>query len=688
MPKKGPKAPGGGGGEEPVGGIFIDGTPNSDRLTGGEGNDSIRGGLGDDKINGRGGVDIAVYDGSINDYDLRLGNRGIWNVTDENPANGDEGRDELKSIEQLQFSDYTYNLNGDNPTVITMESTTIYAVAGEIVTFDMHSYDVDDSYSFQLYDRGGTSDHITVSQPYWAVEDLGEHGRIIDSTITIKQNGSADAMGLSDFSRGYLAQDETETVTLTFRAGSEFNGWTYQEVDVVYVGVNDAPTLDAITNITVVEDAGPVSLDLAQFADDIDSDDTGATLTYTLLSGPEDIAVTIDGTVLTVDPGDGFQVLSADEFEEFTVEVQGTDRHGATTEIREIAIRLDGADDPLTLYNTADGKPDYAALGINPFATTSLGILNALFDDPGYLSLFGFTDGDDTLAIQADDLLHFAADDFFFEGRTTNYDSLPIVTESGNDTLLIALTGDAVEFQFNDISTGEGRDVVAIDVQTAFGIESFGNDISTGANDDQVFINIETPGVIQYAANDIRTGSGNDVVYVDVKSTRSDGGPSSLSPFANNDINLGSGNDRLTIDLETPNGIDVGINGAINAGSGDDIVEISNAGSSLSDDAFSSFRTLGLYSDIILGDGDDVFIFDVRAFDGEGASAAIIGGSYIGDDDTGFDTVFLETGNIADFDVTKTGDSDWTIIQDGQTLRLFDIEEVIALDGSIGDMFI
>ena len=63
-------------------GVFIDGTADADRLVGGGGDDTLRGGLGDDRLTGRDGVDVAVYDGSIDDFDLRLGHRGIWYVTD------------------------------------------------------------------------------------------------------------------------------------------------------------------------------------------------------------------------------------------------------------------------------------------------------------------------------------------------------------------------------------------------------------------------------------------------------------------------------------------------------------------------------------------------------------------------------------------------------------------------------
>ncbi|WP_375254635.1 VCBS domain-containing protein [Yoonia sp.] len=687
MAPKSTKKPGGGGNDDgtPDPGLVLIGTDDDDRLTGGSGDDFIRGGFGNDKINGRDGYDTAVYDGSFDDFALRLGSRGIWTVTDLNTSDGDEGVDSLSNIERLQFNDYSYNLSGDNPAVFTTTDTTIYATAGEEFSFNLNFYDVDDSAYLEIYDRGGNGDKIQFAT---TSETIGTSGTVSETTVSFSQNGSADALGVADFSRGYLAQGETETLTLTFRAGNSTDGWTYQDIDVVFEGVNDAPTLAAISDVTVIEDAGPVTLDLAQFADDIDSDDTGASLTYEIISGPSTVGLSFDGSVLTVDPASGFQLLSADEFIDYTIEVQATDAHGATTQVQEISLRVQGANDPITFYGLPDGKPDYALLGDNPFNGPSSGVMNALFDDPSYLTLLGFDDGNDTFVLQADDLLNFTADTFPFSVRgTTNYDALPIDTQAGDDKVLIALTGDAVEFQFNDIITGDGRDVVVIDVQTPFGIESFGNSISTGANDDQIFLNIDTAGVIQFALNDFSTGSGNDTVNIEIKTTRSDG-PSALGAFKGNDINLGSGDDRLTIDMEVPNGIDVGIDGNIDAGRGDDIVEISNAGSSLSDDAFASFRTLGLYSDIFLGDGDDVFIFDVTAFDGEGAEANIYGGSTFGVLDTGFDTVMLQTGNIADFDVTMTDVGDWTIVQGGQTLYLTDIESVMALDGSISDMFI
>ena len=691
MPKKpgngGGNGGGGNGGGEPAVGRYIAGTDRSDRLNGDSGDDTIYGGLGDDNINGRDGFDVAVYDGIMSDFHVRTTQQGGYWVTDENTADGDEGRDDLKNVEQLQFSDYSYNLNGDNPTVIEIESTTIYATAGEDVTFDILAYDVDDSVYISVADPGDEVGRIRIFQPYWVIEDIGFGGDRVEATMTIDGTAHGGAT-IEEFARAHLAEGETETVTITFQAGSSHDGHTTQSVDIVYTGVNDAPTLAAISAISLAEDGGPVSLDIAPFANDVDSDDDATSLSYTILSAPVELDVSFDGTVLTVDPGAGFQNLSADEFVEFTIEVQATDRHGATTEVRTIDVRLDGINDPTTVFATPDGKPDYAAIGLSPFDTPDLGVLNAYSDDPAYLDIFAFTDGDDTIAVQADDLIGFESDTFFFSNvPTTNYDSFPLDTGAGDDTLLIGLTGDGVEFQFNDIITGDGRDVVVVDVQTPFGIESFGNSISTGANDDQVFINIDTPGIIQFASNDVSTGSGNDVVHVEVRTTRDDGGDSALAPFRNNDFSLGSGDDRLTIDIEIPNGIDVGINGTINAGAGDDVVEISNAGSSLSDNAFSSFRTLGLDSTINLGDGADTFIFDVRAFDGEGAVARINGGEYWGETDGGIDTVMLMTGNIADFDVTKTGDDDWLIVQGGQTLVLSDIENVIALDGSISDLY-
>ncbi|MBX9456491.1 MAG: M10 family metallopeptidase C-terminal domain-containing protein [Rhizobium sp.] len=65
----------------------------------------LTGGRGNDTIDGAGGDDIAKFAGAFADYTIvDLGN-GAYTVTDNNSADGDDGTDNLTSIEILRFSD-------------------------------------------------------------------------------------------------------------------------------------------------------------------------------------------------------------------------------------------------------------------------------------------------------------------------------------------------------------------------------------------------------------------------------------------------------------------------------------------------------------------------------------------------------------------------------------------------------
>ncbi|MFG0267342.1 MAG: LamG-like jellyroll fold domain-containing protein, partial [Rhodopirellula sp. JB055] len=68
--------------------------------------DTITGGGGDDLIEGGVGIDVAVYTGAAADYTITDNMDGTWTITD-NVALRD-GTDTLSGIEQLRFSDATY----------------------------------------------------------------------------------------------------------------------------------------------------------------------------------------------------------------------------------------------------------------------------------------------------------------------------------------------------------------------------------------------------------------------------------------------------------------------------------------------------------------------------------------------------------------------------------------------------
>ena len=78
-------------------------------ITGDSGNNTLNNLLENDTIEGGGGSDTAVYNGSAADYQISFIN-GIWTIMDTNQADGNDGLDTLRNIEQLQFADRTYNL--------------------------------------------------------------------------------------------------------------------------------------------------------------------------------------------------------------------------------------------------------------------------------------------------------------------------------------------------------------------------------------------------------------------------------------------------------------------------------------------------------------------------------------------------------------------------------------------------
>jgi hypothetical protein len=88
----------------------LTGTGGNDSIAGSLGNDTLIGGKGNDFIDGGLGTDTAVMSGKITDYFISYNRAlGTASVTDKR-SNGD-GTDILKSVEKLQFTDKTFDLN-------------------------------------------------------------------------------------------------------------------------------------------------------------------------------------------------------------------------------------------------------------------------------------------------------------------------------------------------------------------------------------------------------------------------------------------------------------------------------------------------------------------------------------------------------------------------------------------------
>ncbi|MDI6623291.1 MAG: Ig-like domain-containing protein [Brevundimonas sp.] len=103
--------------------------------------------------------------------------------------------------------------------------------------------------------------------------------------------------------------------------------------------------------------------------DDVDSDDDGATLTYTITSAPSEGSVVNNGDgTFGFSPGDDFQDLAQGETRTVTFTYTATDAHGAVSEPSTVTIRVAGTNDaPVAAVDTASGAED-ASVTINVLA--------------------------------------------------------------------------------------------------------------------------------------------------------------------------------------------------------------------------------------------------------------------------------------------------------------------------------
>jgi len=106
-----------------------------DTLAGGNGNDVLSGGPGADAINGGSGLDTAVYNGPIEDFDVRVEDNGVFVTQFDDPEDDDDddtgGTDALSGVERVRFD-------------------------GDVLLFDTESEEV--GYVYRLYEAAFNRD--------------------------------------------------------------------------------------------------------------------------------------------------------------------------------------------------------------------------------------------------------------------------------------------------------------------------------------------------------------------------------------------------------------------------------------------------------------------------------------------------------------------------------------------------
>ncbi|WP_303623692.1 Ig-like domain-containing protein [Shimia sp. CNT1-13L.2] len=248
----------------------------------------------------------------------------------------------------------------------------------------------------------------------FSVDDTGTLGSVTnngDGTFTYDANGQFEG----------LAEGETTTDTFTYTVDDGNGGTDTETATITVTGKNDAPTLMAGLG-NAVEDGPSVDVDLSVLGDDVDSDNDGTTLTYSITGTPSEGSASITGTTLTFDPGSDFQDLAVGETRDVVVQVTATDAHGATA-VNNVTVTVTGTNDAPTL---------------------AAGVGNATEDGPTV---------DVALAPLGDDV---DSDD---DGATLTYSVTGTPSEGS-----ASITGTTLTFDpgsdFQDLAVGETRDVV------------------------------------------------------------------------------------------------------------------------------------------------------------------------------------------------------------------------------------
>ena len=188
--------------------------------------------------------------------------------------------------------------------------------------------------------------------------DLAALGADVDSdddgsTLTYTINsapaeGSASISGTdlnfavgSDFQN--LAVGETRQVVVGITATDAHGASATNDVTITVTGTNDAPTLAAGIG-AATEDGPAVTVNLAPLGADVDSDDDGATLTYSINSAPAEGSASISGTDLNFAVGSDFQDLAVGETRQVVVGITATDAHGASA-TNNVTVTVTGTND-------------------------------------------------------------------------------------------------------------------------------------------------------------------------------------------------------------------------------------------------------------------------------------------------------------------------------------------------------
>ncbi len=336
------------------------GSPNDQILISGSTSTDVKSSKGDDVITDMGGSDDKVRGGSGNDT---VAFHYTGNETGNNDYDGDKDSDtlelhftreqwmQLNAAIQTDIDSFIAHLASSSKKGFQFQSVGIEASEFEIIRLFVDGQELapeDDSVS-ALDDTALLNENSSIDGSVLDNDIVPDLVRQVDligpdvnrGTLLLNADGSFDYVTGEDFEE--LALNETTTVSFSYRVTDATGDSDTATMTLTINGQNDAPEL-AGAEATIVEDGPVVAVDLSELGSDIDSDDDGDSLVYTINTLPSSGQAGIAGNTLNLQGGPDFQSLAAGETTEITVGVTATDRHGAAAN-NSVQVTVIGVND-------------------------------------------------------------------------------------------------------------------------------------------------------------------------------------------------------------------------------------------------------------------------------------------------------------------------------------------------------
>jgi VCBS repeat-containing protein len=153
-----------------------------------------------------------------------------------------------------------------------------------------------------------------------------------------------------------LGQTLPAADTITYTIADRWGATADAHVAVTWVGANDAPTAGADT-VVVHEGDAPTAVDVLANDDDVDSDDSSATLHIVAATAEQGTAaVSADGHHLVIAPGAAYPGLAEGEQMTYAVTYTIADQHGATANGHVDVVVVGVNDAPIAADDTITGS--------------------------------------------------------------------------------------------------------------------------------------------------------------------------------------------------------------------------------------------------------------------------------------------------------------------------------------------